>query len=58
MLKETKTMTSPTSTHSPKRGPLGFLPLRVVLIIPFVLQLFGAVGLVGHLSFRSGQSAV
>ncbi|MDB9377458.1 hybrid sensor histidine kinase/response regulator, partial [Nodularia sphaerocarpa] len=29
-----------------------------VLIIPFVLQIVGAVGLVGYLSFRSGQKAV
>ncbi len=34
------------------------LPLRVVLVIPFVLQIFGFVGLVGYLSFRNGQKAV
>lgn len=34
------------------------LPLQLVLIIPFVLQIFGAVGLVGYLSFRNGQKAV
>lgn len=34
------------------------LPLRVVLIVPFVLQIVGAVGLVGYLSFRNGQKAV
>ena len=33
-------------------------PLQLVLIIPFVLQIFGAVGLVGYLSFRNGQKAV
>ncbi|TVQ57718.1 MAG: HAMP domain-containing protein [Spirulina sp. DLM2.Bin59] len=33
-------------------------PLRAVLIIPFVLQIFGAVALVGYLSFRNGQRAV
>lgn len=33
-------------------------PLRAVLIIPFVLQIVGAVGVVGYLSFRSGQKAV
>jgi hypothetical protein len=32
--------------------------LRLVLIIPFVLQLAATVGLVGYLSFRNGQSAV
>ncbi|MEB3278434.1 MAG: hypothetical protein VKK42_05865 [Lyngbya sp.] len=34
------------------------LPLRVILIVPFVLQIFGTVGLVGYLSFRNGQQAV
>lgn len=32
--------------------------LRTVLVIPFVLQIFAAVGLVGYLSFRNGQQAV
>ncbi|MEP0859409.1 SpoIIE family protein phosphatase [Trichocoleus sp. DQ-U1] len=32
--------------------------LRVVLIVPFVLQVLGAVGLVGYLSFKNGQKAV
>ena len=34
------------------------LPLQLVLIVPFVLQIFGAVGLVGYLSLRYGQQAV
>ncbi|MCU0545675.1 MAG: ATP-binding protein [Oscillatoriaceae cyanobacterium Prado104] len=34
------------------------LPLRAVLIVPFVLQIAGAVGLVGYLSFKNGQQAV
>jgi signal transduction histidine kinase/CheY-like chemotaxis protein len=34
------------------------LPLRSVLVIPFVLQVFGAVSLVGYLSFKNGQEAV
>ncbi|MGB7440608.1 MAG: ATP-binding protein [Coleofasciculaceae cyanobacterium] len=34
------------------------LPLRTVLIVPFVAQVFAAVGLVGYLSFRNGQRAV
>ena len=34
------------------------IPLRAVLIVPFVLQIVGAVGLVGFLSYRSGQEAV
>ena len=34
------------------------LPLRWVLIVPFVLQIFAAVGLTGYLSIRNGQRAV
>lgn len=32
--------------------------LRTILVIPFVLQIFAAVGLVGYLSFRNSQQAV
>ncbi|WP_067775581.1 ATP-binding protein [Nostoc sp. NIES-3756] len=34
------------------------VPLQMVLIVPFVLQVFGTVGLVGYLSFINGQKAV
>ncbi|MTJ53637.1 response regulator [Anabaena sp. UHCC 0253] len=34
------------------------IPLRLVLIVPFVLQIVGAVGLVGYLSYQSGQESV
>ncbi|BAY41655.1 Cache sensor hybrid histidine kinase (plasmid) [Nostoc sp. NIES-2111] len=34
------------------------LPLQWVLIIPFVLQIFGAVGLIGYLSFKNGEKAI
>ncbi|MEQ9373267.1 MAG: ATP-binding protein [Coleofasciculus chthonoplastes F3-SA18-01] len=34
------------------------LPLRTVLIVPFVLQIVGTVGLVGYLSYRHGEEAV
>lgn len=34
------------------------IPLQMILIIPFVLQIFGAVSLVGYLSFKNGQKAV
>jgi two-component system sensor histidine kinase ChiS len=34
------------------------IPIRTVLIIPFLLQIFGAVGIVGWLSFNAGQKAV
>jgi signal transduction histidine kinase len=33
-------------------------PLQLLLILPFLLQIFGAVGLVGYLSFKNGQRAV
>lgn len=33
-------------------------PLQLVLVVPFVLQTFAAVGLVGFLSFKNGQQAV
>jgi signal transduction histidine kinase/ActR/RegA family two-component response regulator len=36
----------------------GKVNLRTVLIVPFILQIFAAVGLVGYLSFRNGQKAV
>ena len=40
------------------QGRTGKIPLRVVLIVPFVAQIFAAVGLTGYLSFRNGQQAV
>ena len=38
--------------------PKKTLPLQFVLVVPFVLQIFAAVGLVGYLSFINGQKAV
>lgn len=37
---------------------LGKVPLRAVLVIPFVLQVSAAVGVVGYLSFKNGQRAI
>ncbi len=34
------------------------IPLRWVLIVPFLLQIFAAVGLTGYLSIRNGQRAI
>lgn len=34
------------------------VPLRVVLVVPFLVQTFAAVGLTGWLSLRNGQQAV
>lgn len=39
-------------------NPAKTLPLRVVLVVPFVLQIFATVGLTGYLSLRNGQKAV
>ena len=33
-------------------------PLQIVLVAPFLIQIFGAVSLVGYLSFKNGQRAV
>jgi hypothetical protein len=34
------------------------LSLRSLLIVPFVLQIFTAVGLTGYISLRNGQQAI
>ena len=36
----------------------GKYPLSIVIIVPFLLQIVTAVGLVGYLSFRNGQKTV
>ncbi|MDY6806033.1 MAG: sensor histidine kinase [Cyanobacteriota bacterium] len=38
--------------------PSGRLRLRTALIVPFVLQILAAVGLVGYLSFKTGKEAI
>ncbi len=43
---------------SPQNKPLVKIPLQTVLIVPIVLQVILATGLVGYLSFRNGQQAV
>jgi PAS domain S-box-containing protein len=61
---QTTVATVPQAPPTPKRTQgkllrtLGKVPLRVILIVPFVVQVVGAVGLVGYLSFRNGQKAV
>ncbi|NEO83825.1 MAG: HAMP domain-containing protein, partial [Spirulina sp. SIO3F2] len=42
----------------PKIRSLFKISLQWVLIIPFLFQIFGTVGLVGYLSFQSGREAV
>ncbi len=34
------------------------IPLRLVLVVPFLLQIFAAVGVTGWFSFRNGQKAI
>jgi hypothetical protein len=34
------------------------MPLRLILVVPFVLQIFVAVGLTGYLSIRNGQKSI
>jgi len=41
----------------PRRSPLK-VPLSWVLVVPFVAQLIGVVGLVGYLSVRNGERTV
>jgi signal transduction histidine kinase/class 3 adenylate cyclase/ActR/RegA family two-component response regulator len=36
----------------------GTVPLRIVLVVPFIIQITATVGIVGWLSFRNGQKAV
>ena len=46
------------SDRSTKSHKIPQIPLRLVLIVPFVLQIVGAVGIVGYSSYRNGQEAV
>ena len=48
-------MTSNRADKTPKSRQI---PLRLVLIVPFVLQVLGAVGLVGYFSYRSGLAGI
>ncbi|MEG4011736.1 MULTISPECIES: hybrid sensor histidine kinase/response regulator [unclassified Microcoleus] len=50
-------MSADAKTHN-DRAFIHRLPLQALLIVPFVLQIFGAVGLTGYLSLRNGQRAV
>lgn len=43
-------------TSKPRR--IQPVSLRLILIVPFILQIVATVGLVGYLSFRNGQKAV
>ncbi|QFS43365.1 ATP-binding protein [Nostoc sphaeroides] len=43
-------------THYSSKGKA--FPLQIVLVVPFLIQIFAAVSLVGYLSFKNGQRAV
>ena len=46
---------------STSKNPLNFLqklPLQVVLIVPFVIEVVTVVGLVGYFSFLNGQKTI
>ncbi len=47
-----------TKKNTPNHNLIHHLPLRAVLIVPFVVQIFGAVGLTGYISLQNGQKAV
>lgn len=51
-------MSPPPSPSGRLAAALSRLRLRTVLVVPFVLQIFAAVGLTGYLSLRNGQRAV
>ena len=44
--------------HLPLKRVVKKAPLQLILVVPFVIQTFAAVGLVGYFSFRNGQKAV
>ncbi len=47
-------ITNSSEVSQQKKG----LPLPLILVVPFVLQIFAAVSITGYLSFRNGQKAV
>ena len=49
---------SPSQFDRLKVAGIHEIPLRLVLVLPFILQIFIAVGLTGWLSLRNGQRAV
>jgi signal transduction histidine kinase len=53
--KQSEKVTPPESRKAEHRRSI---PLRLILIAPFILQIFAAVGLTGYLSIRNGQKAV
>lgn len=60
LFKSSTSLQPPQPHNPPSNQPNGLarIPLRLLLTVPFVIQLLGAVGLVGYLSYRSGQHSV
>ena len=52
---ENKLSTANTSEASELKNGI---PLTLILVVPFILQIFAAVGITGYLSFLNGQKAV
>jgi hypothetical protein len=57
-MKLPSSLASPAKQNTQGAKNVRGLPLRLILVLPFVLQVVGAVGLVGYLSFKNGQQAV
>jgi signal transduction histidine kinase/CheY-like chemotaxis protein len=55
-LKAKDDLSAKTTSQVVKSQPS--IPLYLILVIPFVLQIFAVVGITGYLSFRNGQKAV
>ncbi len=53
-----KTKSPQINKSEPDQVERPSVPLRLILIAPFVMQIFAAVGLTGYLSFRNGQQTV
>jgi PAS domain S-box-containing protein len=51
-------MQPPLKTNKSQKSLLPKISLKWVLIIPFVAQIVGAVGLVGYFSYRSGEESI
>jgi PAS domain S-box-containing protein len=49
---------NPDRVESPSKHKKPSISLRLLLVLPFVLQIFAAVGLVGWLSLQNGKQAV
>jgi hypothetical protein len=58
IMQDSKLIKSTKESNTQRSTKFKGLSLRLVLVLPFVIQVVGAVGLVGYLSFKNGQQAV